>query len=386
MEVVPGETVSGAIQMNCQSVPTVRNIQTRAYCDYYAFYVPFRLLWPDFADFIAHDDQNSLTLPTVDEAWTWNFEPRLTQGTESMAATANNAFQRYCYHYVYAKFFAQRDEWDPSSPTESTTRQALLNRPSTFEVAETPQDITEETVDTSGSTLGVDDIREAFALDNFRKMREMYGERYVDYLRAIGVQANWSILEEPECIAKLHTDLPFRFVNATDTTSLGAAAGYFNGSSSLKFRKTFVPEHGLIAVYGGLKFDPIFVNTPCNPLLAKSDRSDFWSPEFEMTRVKQWPSTIFESGNVAYVVDDIRPKFEEHRKGLNENGYTDDLGTPPVNAFGFINTERALSYGATTDEFVEANLGGTYTHQWTTQWRLQRLSPVPRHGARPPLR
>ena len=53
MEVVPGETISGAVEINLQSVPAVRNVQTRTYMDTFAFYVPFRLLWPEWVDYIS---------------------------------------------------------------------------------------------------------------------------------------------------------------------------------------------------------------------------------------------------------------------------------------------------------------------------------------------
>ena len=200
MEVVPGETVAGAIEVNLQSCPAVRNVQTRTYMDCFAFYVPFRLLWPEWVDYISRDDQGSETLPSVDEDWEVNFEPRLTRGTNGMAATSNVAFLRWAYHYIYQKKFARDDNWNPAAPTETTALQVVLNRPSTFEVSTPNATITEQTIDTSGATLGVDDIREAFALDDFKKMREFYGERYVDYLRAVGVQANWTILDEPESI------------------------------------------------------------------------------------------------------------------------------------------------------------------------------------------
>ena len=381
MEVVPGETISGAVEINLQSVPAVRNVQTRTYMDTFAFYVPFRLLWPAWVDYIARDDQGSETLPTVDEAWAGNFETRLTQGTAGMAATTNLAFLRWCYHYVYQKMFARDDAWDPDSPTETAAFSFVQNRPSTFEVATPNAPLTEQTVDTSGSTLGVDAIREAFALDDFRKMREFYGERYVDYLRAVGVSANWSILDAPETVGMKHGDLAFRFVNATDTTSLGSAAGYFNGRHSLGIRKTFIPEHGLMCFYGAMKFDPVFVNPPVMPLLMKSSRSDFWSPEFETHRLKEWSNTFYETANI---VEDVveRAKFDEYRKGLNTNGNQQELGTPPTDIFGIVATSISADYSSyTANLFNKANLGGNEALQWTSQFRLTRLSPG-RHVAR----
>ena len=85
---------------------------------------------------------------------------------------------------------------------DQTTLQAVAARPSTFHEKGLEGELEAvETVDTSGSTLSVDAIREAFNKDNFNKVKAMYGSRYVDYLASVGVQADWSILEEPELIA-----------------------------------------------------------------------------------------------------------------------------------------------------------------------------------------
>jgi len=42
MEVAPGETITGSVNVNVQSAPVKRNIKTRTYLDAYAFYCPFR--------------------------------------------------------------------------------------------------------------------------------------------------------------------------------------------------------------------------------------------------------------------------------------------------------------------------------------------------------
>ena len=133
-----------------------------------------------------------------------------------------------------------------------------------------------------------------------------------------------------------------------------------------------------------MKFDPIFVEPYANPLLCKQARSEYWSPEFETHRIKYWPNTLRTAANVD-LDDQTRPMYQEYRKGLNTNGEVSNLGTPAVNAFGFVEAGVANSYTANSDEFVESYLGGSYL-QYTNQWRLTRLSPVARHGARPPLR
>ena len=63
MEVVPGDTVSGRVSIDCQSAPVIRQINTRTYMDSYAFYVPYRLLWSRWQSFIAQQGGAPLEEP-----------------------------------------------------------------------------------------------------------------------------------------------------------------------------------------------------------------------------------------------------------------------------------------------------------------------------------
>jgi hypothetical protein len=100
-----------------------------------------------------------------------------------------------------------------------------------------------------GNYLSLDQVRRAYSLDRFEKMRDFYGSRYTDVLKGYGVKADWGILQEPECIGLSNND--WRFVKKTDTgtTDWGNEKGYFEGEYKLKLRKTFTPEHGIISIY-----------------------------------------------------------------------------------------------------------------------------------------
>ena len=62
VEIAPGDTISGKVDIDVVSDITVRPFRNRAYFDVYAFYVPYRLLFDQWVDFIKGDD--SVTLPT----------------------------------------------------------------------------------------------------------------------------------------------------------------------------------------------------------------------------------------------------------------------------------------------------------------------------------
>ena len=101
-EVVPGDTVSGSFASNFISDTTVRPLFNRTYMDTFAFYIPFRLLWDQFPEFIA-DENSGLTPPTVTDVFFQNFENRLVADAP---ANLNNApWIRYAYNLVANSFF-----------------------------------------------------------------------------------------------------------------------------------------------------------------------------------------------------------------------------------------------------------------------------------------
>ena len=64
LEVVPGDTVSGKFSNTVWSDTTNRPIMNRTYYDTYAFYVPYRLLWDEFPEFISDPDTSLSVRPS----------------------------------------------------------------------------------------------------------------------------------------------------------------------------------------------------------------------------------------------------------------------------------------------------------------------------------
>jgi hypothetical protein len=225
-------------------------------------------------------------------------------------------------------------------------------------------------------------------------MREYYGDRYVDYLRALGVSVSWTILEKPEHIGQKHGDWNFRVVPDTqvdsggpDNKPLGFTGGYFKGKVIADVKPTFTPEHGLISVMLVVRADPVFIAPAQNPLLSKRGLKDFWSPEFESEKLKFYSTGIFQEGAPSYTVN--RPNFEEHRKGINENRYT---------AGGQFTDDRVLAMligrSAGNNQFDPSDFNSNFDldqmafdehYQATADWRLTRTSPLMRHGQMKPI-
>ena len=220
IDVVPGETLSGTVKVNAQSAPAFRNNKNKAYLDAFAFYVPYRLLWDNFPQWIT--GANSDPIPKVSDLFFHNFEARHCLDYSVDQYTTHTAWQRRAYNMIGMKFFGYKSEVDDADYiSDANAVLPAIQRPSTFEVASPPSTVPSAAIPTGT----VDDLRAAFAHDTFEKVRAMYGDRYVDYLRALGVQTNWAVLDEPETIGMIHGPWQYRTVNATFGVTEGTLCG-----------------------------------------------------------------------------------------------------------------------------------------------------------------
>ena len=105
VEVVPGDTISGTFKTKSRSAITVKPIYSRAYFDLYAFYVPYRVLWADWKNFIQ--GTGSFTFPVLKSVRPWNFETHTIN-------TGNN-FLGDAYHHIWNRFFDLKSTYGSDS-------------------------------------------------------------------------------------------------------------------------------------------------------------------------------------------------------------------------------------------------------------------------------
>ena len=355
IETIPGETYGGTITVKATTGLIDKVVHSRAYYDLYAFYCPIRILWPDFPDHLqsSEDRQTGDRIPpVVRNLWPENFESSWVgqDGTTNQNGEGqNSAFLRRMYNMVGHHFFA--DEKEPrdlenikrmiqEGQFDETVEPSLVAasaRPSTFETSwkTSPTSDTEIGTDSYGK-FKLKDLRQAYALDRFEKMRSYYGGRYVDVLRGYGVKADWGILQEPECIGISNND--FRFVqrNSTGDVNFGQRNGYFEGEYKLKLRKTFCPEHGIIAVYAVARGD-VFNTTSGAHILCSRDLKTSqmwydpitWGPHNEQSFPKALMDKGASRGEMGY-----SPIGEHLRKGRNEIAVPEGTDITKMPVFG----------------------------------------------------
>lgn len=415
IETVPGETFGGTISVKALSGITAKVIHSRAYYDLYAFYCPIRLLWPEFPSFLA-GREGEVSVPQTTTLLPWNFETAFigndgnTTESNGVEIGSNSALLRRMYHMTAFSFFrghrmAKRDIADHvedvrNGTYDNTTSAASCHaRPSTLDEswinASQQQDIK---VDVGDDGVSISDIRRAYSLDRYEKLRDYYGHRYTDILRGYGVKADWGILQEPECIGVSNNDFRFVQSRATDSNGLGVRKGYFEGEYKIKLKKTFSPEHGIIGVFAVARADVFNVtqgghvlNTRNLPSPTNWYDPNTWDAHAGMTAPKKIIDSGAQRGDRASL-----PLGEHLRKGRNEIAIPDGfgLGHLPVFVKSLSQSmESPSSYNSAIcnppdDHFEEAQtrnvqmedgttrnqLGGYLTH--FTEVRVTKRSPV----------
>ena len=401
IEVAAGDSISGSVSVHNRSAKTVDESKSRAYTDLYAFYVPYRVLWDEWPQFIT-GQTDSIQLPQMNNVREWNFEK-----------TIGNNFLGLAYYAIWLRFFSNQNLFTNKSQ-ENTKKLSVraaeyerspqgqnqitvYRRPTTYdlkmldaELATNPINIVEMNATDSGGnpTTTINNLRQAMTEERFQKSREYYGGRYTDFLAASGIKANWNILDEPECIGVLNKDWQYKKVKGTGENNLAQVSGYFEGVNTLKLRKTFCPEHGLIVVLGACRADLFNTQSGNHVVVDKDERKDFWSPEYMHLGDRRVPvQTVSRSYGPVEPPVLYTPHYEEYRCGRNETtGNTDYVfsesngaitvstlanASPPASAF----ESEPVAVQINDEPDPRVVYGSNIP--WFTEVRATRVSSVP---------
>jgi hypothetical protein len=321
-EALPGDTFQHSTSMLVRTAPLTAPVMHPVEARIHHFFVPYRLIWKDFEDFITGgDDGNDASVfPTINLNTTSGAEssladylgvPTVNSGTLEVSALPFRA-----YNLIFNEFYRDQDlknelNISTDSGTDTTTDTTLQkiawekdyftsSRPWTQKGSDvtiplgTKANVNYDGIENSSAnntvptvfststnqhrTLGggvsnvytknvsgtsannlyadlssatgidVNDLRLALALQRFKEARAQWGNRYTEYLKYLGVNAQDSRLQRPEYLGGGKQTIQFSEVLQTSegTDPVGDMKGH--GISALRSNKyqRFVPEHGII--------------------------------------------------------------------------------------------------------------------------------------------
>lgn len=98
-------------------------------------------------------------------------------------------------------------------------------------------------------SVDINQLREAFALQRFEEHRALYGSRYVEYLRYLGVKSSDARLQRPEYLGGSRQTIQFSEVLQTapgGEDPVGALKGHGIGAMRTNRYRRFFEEHGYV--------------------------------------------------------------------------------------------------------------------------------------------
>lgn len=174
--------------------------------------------------------------------------------------------------------------------------------------------------DTRGN-INVNDVREAMAIQRFEEHRSLYGARYDDYLRFLGVRPQDARLQLPEYLGGFSAPVQFSEVLQTSAGEYGGVGDlYGHGISAGRSRRIrrFIPEHGYIISVICVRPIPVY-SQGLERMWSKSNRLDIWQKELEhigqqeVLNSEVYADGTEQDGNVF----GYQNRYDEYRRGVN---------------------------------------------------------------------
>lgn len=265
--VVPGETVQLDGRLDMMSQPLKKAIMSGGQMVVGAFYVPYRLLWDGWIDFVVHGNLGAGTpsapggatelrpaaIPSTQVPWALIFEDG-GGNPRSMSVFGRRAFK-----LIYNQYFGDQnlgnvawydDILDDADVSQKRTRnldQLLSNLIMRNDTRYAQQNYTVPVTGAQG-LINLDEFRAALVRSRAMKRRDMTGDKYVDALMGMGVKLDWRVQNAPECLGIWKTDVaaPYNRSTAGDTT--GKTFSQYRASAQVKTGKKFFAEHGAVFI------------------------------------------------------------------------------------------------------------------------------------------
>jgi len=134
----------------------------------------------------------------------------------------------------------------------------------------------------TASSITINLLREALALQRFEEARARFGSRYVEYLRYLGVRSSDARLQRPEYLGGGRQTISWSEVlqTAEGTDPVGSLKGHgIAGVRSNRYRRYF-EEHGLVMSLLSVRPKTIYMQG-LSRMWTRTAKEDFWQKELE---------------------------------------------------------------------------------------------------------
>lgn len=244
-QVVPGQTVNLDVEVSLKSAAFTKNLTTPCMNSIWFFYVPHRLVWDQWTDFISKQE-GTFTFPTVAGNRPAFFD--LANGSQNMSTLYMRA-----YKLIYNEYFGTEQVGNAHGAWyDDITDDSISDIYLTRNVEQFASKITlNSTVDdpeftVTGSTIPLNDFYRQMMNARSQQRSQMTGDKYVDTLARMGVDATWMIAERPEFLGTKSQFVAPSLTANTSNTDTGNEVARFSSTLKCQIKNKHFAEHGYI--------------------------------------------------------------------------------------------------------------------------------------------
>ncbi|AXL14852.1 major capsid protein [Microviridae sp.] len=378
-EVLPGDTFSHSATALSRVAPLQNPLMHRVELRLHTFYVPNRILWSGWEDFITGKDDVT-PKPIITTTGTGSKLLDHLGIPPTIAGLEIDAMPVQAYNLIWNEFYRDQDLQTDRDPLDVSLANCAWQKDYFTIARPQPQQGEPEAIPITGSDaqvnikganytpgvdsviragnvspegtqpanawnatdgtsqlvtalgtgeIAIDDLRRALALQRFAEARMRFGSRYIDYLRYMGVNPTDGRLDRPEYLGGGKQTLSFSEVLATaETTEANVGDMYGHGIAMGKqnhYRKMF-EEHGWCITLLSARPKTVYANQLPRKF-TRTAAMDYYQKELE---VLPWQEVnqreVDAAGDPAQVFGYV-PRFEEYRHGVSQVSATLREGT-----------------------------------------------------------
>lgn len=250
--VMPGESINIDLKGTLES-DVVANLRVPALVSSYAFYVPHRLVWSGFTEFISNADTVA-TLPTVNAATSAFAEIGETTGLPT------SLFRR-SVKLAYNTFFGDEDfgaaaEAFYADPLSDTTANIMYRLKTVNQLLQNVALDADEPADNYAvvaSNIELTEFRRRLKVNARQNNQRIGGEKYTDALRRFGVDVRDEFISQPEMFYSASEVVYPQEVFNTSETGTGSRVGRYRVAIGCNPKRIFCQEHGYVFVIHALR-------------------------------------------------------------------------------------------------------------------------------------
>ena len=172
---------------------------------------------------------------------------------------------------------------------------------------------------TQASSVNVNDVRRAFALQRYQEARARYGSRYTEYLRYLGARPLDSRLQRPELLGSGKTRVNISEVLQTANEAVPGRFGvgdlYGHGVAHMRsnrYRRTF-DEHGYVMSLLSVRPKTIYANGVQRSFLRRT-KEEFWQKELQQIGQQElFEGELYSAPGLEHVTFGYQDRYQEYR-------------------------------------------------------------------------